>query len=381
MEWLALLIPFFTAIVLFLFFSHKTVWWEFTIPFGLSLILILVLKFGAEISQTTDIEYWGGFVTEAEYYEEWDEEVPCTHAKYRTVTDKDGNSHEEFDGYEHIYDVSYHSPYWQLTESNGFVIDVDKDQFVYLCNKFQNKTKVDLNRDYHSIDGDKFVTTWQGQSDKIEPAVTSHLYTNKVQAANSVFNFRNIKKDEIKKFGLFEYPEIYDYYKCDSIFGDAGPTHIRANKALNILNAKMGKSKEVRMMILVFKNQPLEAGILQESYWKRGNKNEFIITIGVDSDYNIKWAHTFSWTESEILITEANKFVREQKSLNLEEIVKWMGQNVKDKFVRRHFSTFDYLRVDIPGWAMTLIFILTLLSNVGISVWIVKNEYQEKGRI
>ena len=159
MVWLALLIPFFTAILLYVVYRHKTLWWEFAIPFGVSIILIFVLKLCAEISQVIDTEYWGGWVVKSEYYEEWDEEVPCSHAKYRTetgyrtVTDSDGNSHQEsytyevFEGYEHPYDVDDHPPYWQIIESNGATIKIDRSQFEQLCRQFGNRKKIDLHRD------------------------------------------------------------------------------------------------------------------------------------------------------------------------------------------------------------------------------------------
>jgi hypothetical protein len=377
MEWLALLIPILVAIVLFIFFRHKTLWWEFLIPFATSILLILLLKFGAETSQTTDIEYWGGWVVKSEYFEEWDEEVPCIHIKYQTETDSDGNTYLVFDGYEHLYDVDYHSPYWQLINSNGEIIIIGKNQFIQLCNRFDNKKEIDMNRNYHAIDGDKWETTWNGFDDTLEPVVTSHFYENKVQASSSVFNFQKIKKDQVKTFGLFEYPKIYDNYKCDSIFGQGDPNQNKANKLLNFYNAKLGSLKEVRMIILIFNEQPLDAGFLQEAYWKRGNKNEFVVTIGIDTDYQVNWVYVFSWTESESLMIETRNFILSQKKLNLVDIVKWMASKVESDFVRRHFATFDYLQVDIPTWATIIIFLITIAVNIGLSIWIIKNNFEE----
>ena len=51
---LALLIPLFTAIILWFWFKHKTAWWEFLIPFAASIIIILIFKFIAEFSKKTD---------------------------------------------------------------------------------------------------------------------------------------------------------------------------------------------------------------------------------------------------------------------------------------------------------------------------------------
>lgn len=387
MEWFALLIPILTSVVLLMFFKHKTLWWEFLIPFTVSIVLIFCLKIGAEKTLSMDTEYWGGWVVKAEYYEEWDEEVPCCHAKYRTeyrtVTDSEGNltteSYEVFDGYEHLYDVDYHPPYWQIIESNGEDVRIESYQFSQLCSKFGNKTKVDMNRDYHSIDGDKWETRWRGEDETIEPTTSIHLYENRVQFANSVFNFKDVNKDQIKNFSLFEYPKIYDNYKCDSIFGDGGDSQFKANDLLNKVNAKLGAKKKVRILMLIFKNKSIEAGFLQESYWKRGNKNEIVITIGVDNNYEVLWSYPFSWTEAQTLVIETRDFIIEQKKLDLVAIVEWLSPQVNSQpqFIRRDFRTFDYLKVDIPIWGIVLIFVITALVNIGISVWIIKNEFEE----
>jgi len=73
MEWLAMAVPAVTAIVLFLCFQHKTVWWEFLIPFAVSVACIASGKYMTETCQTRDTEYWGGWVKYAEYYEDWNE--------------------------------------------------------------------------------------------------------------------------------------------------------------------------------------------------------------------------------------------------------------------------------------------------------------------
>lgn len=391
MEWFALLIPIIISVVLLVFFKHKTLWWEFFIPFGVSIILIVGLKLAAETALSLDVEFWGGWVVKSEYYEAWDEEVPCCHAKYRTeyrtVTNSDGStsteSYEVFDGYEHLYDVDYHPPYWQILESNGETIKIESYQFTQLCNKFGNRYKIDMERDYHSIDGDKYETRWNGEDATIEPVTTAHRYENRVQNANSVFNFREITKDQIQAASLFEYPQIYENYKCVSIIGDGGKNQQEANKLLNIVNAKLGAKKKVRMMILVFKNKGIESGSLQESYWKRGNKNEIVLTIGVDNDYNINWAYVFSWTEAQSLAVEIRDYTLEQKDLDLVNIVNWVYPKIESQrnFVRRDFTTFNYLKAEIPTWQMFLIFIITIIINTGLSVWIVLNEYAERNTI
>jgi len=381
MVWFAMAIPVLTALVLFVLFKHRTVWWEFFIPVGVSALLIFICKTCTETLQTLDKEYWGGWVTKAEYYEEWDERVPCRHPKYKAVTRtrSDGSTYTEwvFDGYEHLYDVDYHSPYWQVSESNGYTLSVNSNRFDELAMKFGNKKKVDLGRSYHSIDGDKWVATWKGSDETLEPVVTIHSYENRVQASDSIFNFPEVNPEE---YGLFEYPRITDYYRCPSILGNSGPAHAEANRLLDIWNAKLGAMKQVRIWILVFVDKPYDTALKQEAYWKGGNKNEFIVAIGVDKQRAVKWCYAFSWTEVEQLKVEARNFVIQQKELDLVKVVEWLGPEIQKKFVRKQFADFSYITVEPPLWAVILIFLITIAVNVGVSAWIVYNEFHEESR-
>jgi hypothetical protein len=377
MHWFAMVIPIASAVILYWKFRERAVWWEFLVIFAFTAALIFGFKLTAETMQTTDTEYWGGWIREAEYYEDWDEEVPCRHDKYETYTDSKGRTQRRYIGKEHPYDVDYHPPYWQALESNGETISIDRSKFEELANKFGNRRFVDLHRHYHSNDGDKYVAVWLRNDEAFEPAVTKHSYENRIQAGNSVFNFPDVEKAKVKANGLFDYPKISGFYNCPSVLGNGGPAYYEALNKLDFWNAKLGAKKEVRMMILVFMNRPMDSGFLQEQYWKGGNKNEFIICIGVDNDYNIQWCHTFSWTKVEELKVEARSFVMGFEKLDLVKVVDWLVPEVDSKFARRHFSEFSYINVEPPMWSVVLIYFITIALNIGMAAWIVKNKYSE----
>lgn len=375
--WFAMAVPIVTAIVLYFWYQHRTLWWEFLLPFAVSVVLIATCKLLTETAQTRDTEYWGGWMTNAEYYEEWNERVSCRHPKYETRTDSQGHTYSEFVGYEHLYDVDYHAPYWQIHDSNNLTIRVNKATFEGLASNFGNRKFHDLRRSYHTIDGDKYVTTWSGNDDTLVPVTTTHSYENRVQASDSIFDFQEVDPED---YGLFDYPKVRGYYQCSSILGEGGPTQAQAEKILGLTNAKLGRRKQIRIWLLVFSNQPLQAGFDQENYWKGGNKNEFILTIGVDKDHRVQWCHPISWTEVETLKIEARNCVLEQKGqpVNLVEIAQWLSRECDRQFIRKPFADFSYLSVDPPGWAVFLAFALTIAVNVGTSAWIVHNEYAEE---
>jgi hypothetical protein len=374
--WFTMLIPVATAVILYKKFQHKTLWWEFLIPVVASVLLILGSKALIEHAQTRDTEYWGGVLKRAEYYEDWNERVPCTHQNSCTCNNKDGSC-TSFHGYQHSYDVDYHPPYWQIIDSNRITVGVNDVKFQQLCQRFENRTFKDLGRDYHTNDGDMYFTVWRENEETLTPVTTAHTYENRVAVSDSVFNFPEV---DPKDYGLFEYPRITQFYWCPSILGGGDATRGEALRKLNNWNAKLGAPCQVRMLILIFQDQPLQAGFDQESYWKGGNKNEFVVTIGVDKNNRVQWCHPFSWTEVEGLKIDVRQHVVEQEQLNLEELVDWMVPQVQKRFERKQFADFDYLTIEPPGWAIFLVFCLVGGINFGISYWVINNEHQEGGR-
>jgi len=207
--WSALLIPLATALVLYFFFKHKLVWWEVLIPFGVSLILIVIAKYAVEATQTNDTEYWTGWITEARYYEpwteEWDEWVPET-------TDSDGNvitpGHWE-------HHVRHHPPQWNMYDNNGLSFGITREAYEKFVKRFENHAEKNLHHTNQTSwgDGDMWYTKWPRRQETMVTCTSKHTYENRVQASKSVFKF-----PEVDPEGLFEYPEIKDRTNHPSIF-------------------------------------------------------------------------------------------------------------------------------------------------------------------
>lgn len=384
--WLALFIPVITAAVLFFFFNHKTVWWEFFIPFAASALFIGIMKWTTEVLQTSDTEYWGEPISQAIHSQSWDEEVPCrheipcSHPKY--CNDKDGKEYQcgyehSNDGHYHTYDVDFHPEYWEVTTSHGNSDRVSQSEYTRLTHKWSNEKFVDKHRDYHSIDGDWYVTDFPGQDELMECFVTTHSYENRVQASHNIVNYPDVLEEEIKIYGLYDYPDITDGYKQKGILGYGDSTQKTAENKVQIINAKLGPKKQVKLFILVFRNKDEESAYHQECLWKGGNKNEFVVCIGIDNLMNIKWAKTFSFTENQEIKIETRNFIKEMKKLNLSKVTDFLKIEIDKRFTRKEFKDFDYLTVEPKDWQVVLTFILTLVINVLISWWIVVNEIEE----
>ena len=377
--WFALIIPPIVGAVLYYNFHRKIHLGELALLVGAPVLLIIISKFLVEALQTQDTEYWGGWTTYSEYYEDWNERVPCVHPEYRTehYTDSEGRSQtrQVYVGQQHPYDVTYHPEHWDLHTSNGERLSIRKGRFEFLAKRFGNRKFVDLHRTYHTNDGDKYVATWTKTDETFDPVVTKHSYENRVASSDSIFNYPEVEESTKKDYGLYDYPAL-NGYKQRAILGPGGG---QADLRLRYWNAKLGRLKQVKMFVCVYQGQPKQAALEQESYWKGGNKNEFISCVGIDKEQKVKWSYVFSWSESDGLKIRARDYLMGQEKLDLTAYVNWLAPEVRKDFVRKPFADFAYLTVEPPGWAVFLVYLLTLLACGGLGAYVVLNEIDADG--
>lgn len=375
-------IPIITTIILLIFFRYKTQWWESAILMGFSVLFVLFCKWISVSSLTTDNEWLGGFVVAVCYFEPWDEEVacrheiPCSHPKY--CSDKDGKEYQcgyehMNDGYEHPYDVDYHSEYWSAvtTLSNYSISESRYDQLVKQFGT--GKKFVDMKRDYHSIDGDQYRTDYGGEDERLEPVAEPHQYENRPMVSNSIYKYDEVDTFDIREYKPFEYPEITNLWRQRVILGH---NDSKLEQRIQVLNSRSGKSKQIRIFMLVFKNQPREAGFIQERYWQGGNKNELIICVGVNDAMNVTWGYVISWTDETAVKVKIKHKIEDNKDVTLDQILNTVEEEVNTDWVRKPFHDFDYLNIEPTTTQTVWTLIITLIFNVGIAVWIVMNEFE-----
>jgi len=373
MIWLALLIPLFAVILLAWKFPKRMHITEYMIVFVVPIICIVVGKGCSVHSQTKDMEYWNSYGITAIYEEEWKEK--WTEIETYTTTDSKGNTQT------HTRTVTKrrtHPEKWTLQDNIGKSHSISKTFFDRICKIWDNKTFKDMqrHRSTHTItkDGDAYVTIYNKQFETTIPICTKHSYENRIQCSKSVFNFQKVTAEEKVKYDLVEYPK-------ENRFGFnpiLGYKNTEATLRLQKYNALNGFKKQLHMMILVFDGQPLEAGLFQESYWKGGNKNEFVICVGT-KDNNIKWVKVISWTEQEDLKIKTVRHIKEMKIFDAVKVVDYMGEHVTKQFVRKEFADFSYIAVRPTTKAIIITFIITIIVTLIISFIVVLNGCNFKG--
>lgn len=387
--WFALLIPGVGALIKLLCFRKETLWWEYLIEFGACFMLIVIFKFSIKAAQVSDTEFWGSYVTEAWYYEGWNER----HHETRRV--KRGNSYVT----EHSSHTHEYAPYWEIHCNTGERMDVERGStfglgsgwakktfstFDGLCRRWGEPQLVDMKRGYYTVDGDAYCVRFNGNTELIEPVTTKHSYTNMTQAS-SLFVFPEVSEREKSQYALHDYPPIDGYYQRQ-ILGPGGPSQAAAERRLQIANALLGKEKQVRLYILLYQNQPEEAAARQRDLWKGGNKNEFILCIGINDVYKVQWFKTISWTTSKDLYDEIDGYMgrtfldASSRELDLVPVVNALAGAVNRLWERRDFEQFSRLTVEPPFWAVLLTYIVTLLLDAGLFVWTIGNDFRKRDR-
>jgi hypothetical protein len=363
-----------SSIVLFLFFKHKVLWWEILILLGVSLLIGASFKWIATSSMTKDVEYWNTIFERVEYYEDWDEWI------YETCescsTDSEGNETC------YTYDCSYrryHREYYLKIDHLDRSYSISEQEYIRLKGKMGNSTFQDLDRNYYRDDGDMYYTSYNGLEKDFETIVTSHTYKNKPQVVPNVFKYIEVDSFDLATYKLFEYPEPSGssrYYQ-KNILGYNDPV---AEHKLQVLNGRLGHTKEVKVFVVVFRNQPMQAGNLQENYWKGGNKNEVVIVINIDDSGKPTWCMPFSWSEKEMFKLNIRNYVMDQEKLNLTNIVNYSYGEIKSGYVRKKFSDFDYLEVKLSTGQLIGLIVTSIIINVLLSIFIVMNDWEDGWR-
>lgn len=394
MIWFDLLIPITAIVVLWSNIICKTrdkiVGWEYAILFGTPCIAIIISYFIAVGSQKVDVEYWNGFITSATYtqsWQEWDHRTcyrDCNCHQVCTGSGEDRRCRQECSRCP--YDCSHcddHSETYSASDNLGNSWSITPATFETWASLWGNRVFIDMNRhiNYHTDffgntcgrDGDAYKTTYVNGSENILPVVIPKHYSNKIQTT-----FKPVDTSRVREFELFDYP-VYDRFNYNPVLG---LNNHQVSRRLANWNARLGNAKQVHMLLLVYRNQPIEAANLQEQYWKGGNKNEFILTMSVGRPVNdtvdfIQWAKVISWTDQRGLKAQVENTVsnmRFDRDIDYVAIVDTMALKVKDQFIRKNWHAFDNIKVRPSKTAETTTFILTLLVTIGISFFIIFNN-------
>ena len=351
------------------------------IPIIISFLVIHISSSIIKENKCDDIEYLSYYITKLRHTDAWNEYIhrTCTRRVY-DGTDKDGNSkyHEE------EYDCSYvenHPERWILVDNTGDDIYVDQEEWDSIKNSWKSPMIfVDMHRNYYTQDGDAQDYYWPGTVETIDTYTTPHHYKNILQGAGSTFLSQKIENPG--KCGLYDYPGVSNTGYQNPIIGDKNCKKSDI-KQIEYINGLYGKIKQIHVFVLVYsaeKHPDASIGELQEAYWQRGNKNEFVICVGINRQKIIRWAYCFSWLDNSIMEVRCRDFLYHGRTLDYEKLGTWLKNNMK-LWNRKQFHDFDYLSVNLNFSDIKTIFwiitIICILGFIGFLIWMTKYETNE----
>jgi len=392
----SLILSLFITFIFYVLKRKEFVWWEFFLPFTLTLITVVVSKLIINYSSTHFTEYWGSnisYVVEEEPYNYWHTET-CSYTTC-TGSGKDETCTTMYYDCSHQVDVG---PSWYAVTNLGEKFYISEKQRDEISKLFGTQPIVIEQRDNYapddkcsSSDGTKFEnkkvgqvsniiqTKWNKTDNTAKPYFSIHTYENRIKASDlTVFNIKLVTDKQADSLKLFKYPELKDNLDYPTILSDKISKDIQ--EKFKRLNGKFGPSNKCRLWVLVFKDKPSIIGNYQENYWVKGNKNELIICIGVDKTNKINWVNSFSWSNSNILTADVK-----QKAIELNELndstwnayYNYLNNNLQ-RFQKRSFKEFNYLTVEPSKAAIIIVYILAILISIGCNIWVIKNEFNDE---
>ena len=370
---LAYFMPALACLVLHFGFRYEGDWTAYAWIFGCGEAAVGLLHWAFYSSFISCNEFLGSRVSSIHYEAPWTEVV----VRYETYTDSKGNT-------KRVRRVSYiHHPeqyYFHTTIGSRF------DMSSYFFCEIRDLWCVPMERDrwtgshiqggirtgYHynfsdlDIERHSDIHYWV-------PVTENHSYKNKVKRSNSIFKFETITPQQAEEIGLLDYPAISGF-DAPAILSKAFSVPHYVDEMFRKFNAGIAPRSQMRLYILLFdEKKGIAISELQQAYWQGGNKNEFVICMGLDSSGEVRWARAFSWADEQQLEVEVARELMNQGRLDWKSLYSWLENNI-GRWKRKEFKDFNYIHVSLPLRHFLWILFLSILENA-LLIWLFLNYF------
>lgn len=396
MTYLLIIIPVFILFVFFLFKRkqlNEFVWWEYGIYFLSNVLIIMLVRYLFSLGSTTDIQYYNGYVTHARYYEYYstwvDQTCTETYACGTTCNSDGTNCQTQY--CTRTYDCSYcdeTNPYWMVYDNRGNSYSITQSQYNKLIQLWANVKFVELNRKINKygscgVDGNAYDTYWNNDPLTCKLTVQAKSYENKILSNAELTSYIDVSKEEIKKYNLFDYPELTDmdygngysdkFYqrsvmgmeKCGFSVKDI----MLQLQYIDYLNAIYGEKYKIKVFVLFYNSTSTENAILQEAYWQGGNQNELVICVGANNG-KINWVKPFSATYNRKILVDMREDII-NTDYDPKTFASIIEKHIPNFIVRNYKEDFNYVVYEeTTACIITISILCTILSCILIFVFI-----------
>ncbi len=335
---------------------------------------------------TDDKEIWSGKIVLAKQFSAWKEYYETAvyrEERYKSGTDSNGNAvystKRVFDHWESHR--RWHDEYFVLYSDIDTSYRVDKNKYLSVVREFGGQIRsvpgdrTTFNHASRMIDGDKNDYETEPINGCIHPIAEERSFTNRIKAAPSVFSYG--KLDAAESEGLFEYPYIYSNFETGRVMGSA--KNVISTRKWDEMNAVLGPTKYVNLIIIGFLNNDISAAIRQESKFVGGKKNDVVICYGGTKADKADWVHVFSWTEREDFKGNLESIILENTIGD--SILPLISNEVVKTYELKDWDKFDYISIEPRPVHYMWFFIIIALTQVGIWIFNLVNTFgkEEEG--
>lgn len=376
MIWWSLGIPIVMSILFWILFQKKITVFELFLPITISAIAVVASYYTMKSVTLSDQEYNGYTVVSARYFESYETWVKKTCSN--TICSGTGKTRTCTTYYYDCSYCDYNPEHWEMYDTKGNSISIDKAYYNYLKSKWKSKQQfVELNRDidYHGgcgKDGDAYDIKWNGRAISAELTTYEKSFTNILKSNHSAFNYPVIEDEEAIKIGLYTYPTI-DGYNQKTVLGLKGHTDFK--KYMEFINGYYGSRYKVRIYTLFFVDKPIDIAFKQEAYWDGGNQNEIVVCVGLKRSGDIEWVKPFSWCDNKRVIVDIREDIMKTKKVDKYIFYKSYLNAIKNDWHYKKFEDFNYLSFEPTTGQLIFVYVFVTLLSIGINIWNINNEF------
>ena len=328
-------------------------------------------------ARVSDDEYLGSFISSVTHEDAWTELIPY-YVSVPAGKDRNGNTiYRQEMRIQHLY----HPESWWMDTNINSRYSMSRSSFQNVIERWRTEPFNYSRSGSNILGGTRYgrsysfsdvLNLYENENNPMDnlsvrdsffPLTEEHKYTNKVRNSHSIFKFEAISKKRAKELGLFEYPSVNSFYQ-PCILGREFPQEVK--DAFLFLNSWYGSQHQIHVYVLCFDAaKGIKIAEQQRAYWEGGNKNEFVVCLGLDGD-QVKWSHAFSWMDEPTLSVMTEDYFRDHEELDLLAFCNWLRENLSS-WKRKSFKDFSYLSVSLTPTQNYVLLALVIAINIGIA--------------
>ena len=264
--------------------------------------------------------------------------------------------------------------------NNKEEIKISWSVFQYHVDLWGGKTyKVDMNRNYNTIDGDARCADWNGDWYKCRCINLTQGYSNPIKGSSATEKADKVSKKEAGELELYEYPPVLE--KEQSAILSKHTVSDGDIQKWKFLNAFYGYAHQIRVYLLFSYDKDVSISTKQTAYWNGGNKNEMLIHVGVRSDsLYVQWTNVTSWSDVPLLEINIRDEIMNYKGspLDLHQLSDFISTNL-NLWKRKNFSDFKYLKYEYSIGEFICMALLMIIISAILARIVIRNKYHLHG--